>query len=104
MKKFLVSNFFVLLLVCFCAADEYSSKYEDNEKVLLFVNKVGPFRNPQEVYGFHILPFCQPGVDFEYAESRFEGLGEALQGYELVYSGMDMRFKGCQKNLNLTKL
>jgi len=72
----------------FC--DEYSQKYADSEEVVLFVNKIGPFRNPQEVYKYYILPWCQPK---DVVESRFEGLGEALQGYELRQSEIKIYFK-----------
>jgi transmembrane 9 superfamily protein 3 len=54
------------------------------------VNKVGPFRNPQETYMFYSLPYCRPE---EEEESGFEGLGEALQGYELRKSSMKIFFK-----------
>lgn len=74
-------------LVC---ADEYSHRYVDGEEILLWVNKVGPYRNPQETYKYYTLPYCRPAQD---VESRFEGLGEALQGYELIQSDMKVYFK-----------
>jgi transmembrane 9 superfamily protein 3 len=51
--------------------------------VILWVNKVGPYRNPQETYKYFALPFCKPSVE---VETHAEGLGEALQGYELMKS------------------
>jgi hypothetical protein len=54
------------------------------------VNKVGPFQNPQESYAYYDLPFCAPDKHIETAE----GLGEALQGYELVQSDIVIPFKG----------
>jgi len=71
-------------------ADESSNTYENGEEVILWVNKVGPFRNPQETYEFYTLPYCHPE---EIIESGFEGLGEALQGYELRKSPMIINFK-----------
>jgi hypothetical protein len=52
------------LLVTICglaaaAADEWSHKYKPNEDVTLWVNKVGPYHNPQETYVYYSLPFCQ---------------------------------------------
>ena len=51
------------LLVTICvlaaaAADEWSHKYKPNEDVTLWVNKVGPYHNPQETYVYYSLPFC----------------------------------------------
>lgn len=36
------------------------------------------------------LPFCRPA---ELIESKTEGLGEALLGYELIKSNIEMKFK-----------
>lgn len=58
--------------------------------MILWVNKVGPFRNPQETYLFYSLPYCSPE---EQIESGLEGLGEALQGYELRKSPIKVYFK-----------
>lgn len=58
--------------------------------MILWVNKVGPFRNPQETYEFYSLPYCHPD---EVVDAGFEGLGEALQGYELRKSPMLVHFK-----------
>jgi transmembrane 9 superfamily protein 3 len=33
------------------AADEESHRYKEQEEVILWVNKVGPYNNPQETYG-----------------------------------------------------
>jgi len=95
------------LLLCSIAlvlSDEYSHRYVDGEEILLWVNKVGPYRNPQETYKYYTLPYCRPPQD---VESRFEGLGEALQGYELIQSDMKVYFKRdvpestlCEKTLN----
>ncbi|KAL4558803.1 hypothetical protein LXL04_037005 [Taraxacum kok-saghyz] len=36
--------------------------YQPDDKVTLWVNKVGPYNNPQETYNFYSLPFCHlPG-------------------------------------------
>lgn len=62
----------------------------------MWVNKVGPFQNPQESYAYYDLPYCQPAEHEEWAES----LGEALQGYELVQSDMVIPFKGARPRLS----
>ncbi|KAL6043065.1 Transmembrane 9 superfamily member 1 [Balamuthia mandrillaris] len=83
-------------------AHEHS--YDKQEKVTLYVNKVGPFRNPQETYSYYSLPFCPPD---KIVESKTEGLGEALLGYELIESRITIRFredmpraKICARTLN----
>ena len=35
-------------------------RYKDGEKVMLYVNKVGPYFNPQETYHYYQLPVCRP--------------------------------------------
>lgn len=34
--------------------------YKQGDNVTLFVNKVGPYHNPQETYHFYTLPVCRP--------------------------------------------
>lgn len=72
------------------ATDDHSVPYKDGDPVALWVNKVGPFRNPQETYLFYSLPFCQPEKQ---EETHIEGLGEALQGYELRLSPLKIEYK-----------
>jgi transmembrane 9 superfamily protein 3 len=70
-------------------------QYEEGEEVVLYVNKVGPYNNPQETYEFYSrIPLCPPD---NIEEGRLEGLGEALQGYELVKSGIKIAFKGSKR-------
>jgi len=58
----------------------------------------------QETYLFYSLPFCKPSAD---VETHLEGLGEALQGYELRASPIELQYKLdqsknviCKKTLN----
>jgi hypothetical protein len=44
----------------------------------------------KEKYEYYSLPFCQPK---QRIETRFEGLGEALEGYELIKSDIKIKFK-----------
>ena len=57
------------------------------------VNKVGPYNNPQETYNYYYLPFCKHFADGK-AEHSWGGLGEVLQGNELINSQIDVRFQG----------
>lgn len=67
-------------------------QYTDKEEVVLWMNTVGPYHNRQETYKYFSLPFC---VGTKKTISHYhETLGEALQGVELEFSGLDIRFKG----------
>lgn len=66
-------------------------RYSEGEEVILYVNRVGPYANPQETYMYYSLPFCKP--EESNIEGKMESLGEALQGYELRKSGLDFKFK-----------
>jgi transmembrane 9 superfamily member 3 len=56
------------------------------------MNTVGPYHNRQETYAYFSLPFC---IGSKPAISHYhETLGEALQGVELEFSGLDIEFKG----------
>lgn len=67
-------------------------QYEDNEEVVMWMNTVGPYHNRQETYSFFSLPFCR-GPLHEVGHYH-ETLGEALQGVELEFSGLEIGFKG----------
>ena len=56
------------------------------------MNTVGPYHNRQETYAFSSLPFCH-GSKTKISHYH-ETLGEALQGVELEFSGLDIDFKG----------
>jgi len=113
MRFYLAARFTVargLLLTLFflsaAVAKLSTHKYSDGEKVILYVNKVGPFRNPQETYLYYDLPYCPPPRMIDVRE----GLGEALQGYELTQSALDIRFRAntpttliCSVNLDEAK-
>lgn len=59
------------------------------------MNTVGPYHNRQETYEYYSLPFCKG--DKKTISHYHETLGEALQGVELEFSGLDVIFKS--KNL-----
>lgn len=71
--------------------DEHTHRYEDNEEVVLWMNTVGPYVNHQETYNYFSLPFCRgPKKDISHYH---ETIAEAIQGVELEFSGLDMKFK-----------
>jgi len=67
-------------------------QYKDSDEVVLWMNTVGPYHNRQETYSYFSLPFC-PGPKKDISHYH-ETLSEALQGVELVFSGLDIDFKG----------
>ena len=75
-----------------CVADEYSHKYEIGEALNLWVNKVGPYHNPQETYLYYSLPFCT-SKPVDELKHRWDGLGEVLEGNDLISSGLDLQFR-----------
>lgn len=79
----------LLLLSSPALASESDHKYETDEQVILWVNKVGPYNNPQETYNYFSLPFCHPPGN---PGHRWGGLGEVLGGNELIDSLLDIKF------------
>lgn len=67
-------------------------QYIDKEEVVLWMNTVGPYHNRQETYKYFSLPFCAGSK--KTISHYHETLGEALQGVELEFSGLDIKFKG----------
>ncbi len=66
-------------------------QYFDSEEVVVWINTVGPYHNRQETYPYFSLPFCR-GAKQEISHYH-ETMGEALQGVELEFSGLDVDFK-----------
>eukprot|EP00271_Cylindrocystis_brebissonii_P003027 TRINITY_DN1377_c0_g1_i1.p1 TRINITY_DN1377_c0_g1~~TRINITY_DN1377_c0_g1_i1.p1 ORF type:complete len:600 (+),score=132.97 TRINITY_DN1377_c0_g1_i1:226-2025(+) len=81
----------LLSLAATSSAFEYFHKYSIGDKVKLWVNKAGPYKNPQETYNYYELPFCRP--DNGRPEHKWGGLGEVLEGNELIDSQMEFKFR-----------
>ncbi|GKV21224.1 hypothetical protein SLEP1_g31222 [Rubroshorea leprosula] len=64
--------------------------YQQDDPVTLWVNKVGPYNNPQERYNYYSLPFCHPSGN---PAHKWGGLGEVLGGNELIDSQIDIKFR-----------
>ncbi|CAI0400880.1 unnamed protein product [Linum tenue] len=97
---------FVVTLALFAVDSAASSPanrhYNAGDDVPLFVNKVGPFRNPSETYEFYELPFCRPDRVIQTKQT----LGEVLNGDRLANALYDLKFLEaksratlCQKKL-----
>lgn len=66
------------------SAGKETHTYENDEKVVVWTDKVGPYNNPQETYKYGLLGLCElEGVDSEQGEL---GIGEALEGHEFYSS------------------
>ncbi|KAL8162441.1 hypothetical protein V2J09_013930 [Rumex salicifolius] len=99
----------VLLLTSFTAiASESDHKYDTGEPVTLWVNKVGPYNNPQETYNYFSLPYCHSSDN---AAHKWGGLGEVLGGNELIDSQLNIKFgksvgktKVCELELDAAKV
>ncbi|XP_022867769.1 transmembrane 9 superfamily member 1-like [Olea europaea var. sylvestris] len=83
----LLASFFIISLAF---ASESDHKYRPDDPITLWVNKVGPYNNPQETYNYYSLPFCRPSGN---AAHKWGGLGEVLGGNELIDSLIDIKFK-----------
>ncbi|KAL1222853.1 Transmembrane 9 superfamily member 1 [Cardamine amara subsp. amara] len=78
-------------------ASDSDHKYQADEQVTLWVNKVGPYNNPQETYNYYSLPFCRPSVKNVH---KWGGLGEVLGGNELIDSEIPIKFsKNVDRNV-----
>jgi len=89
-------------------ADEGTHTYVDNEKVIIWVNKVGPFNNPTETYPYYSkkVPVCDRAAELnvdhkEFHYHRIEGLGSILQGNDIKNSGIPVKFKQNQGKSSL---
>ena len=85
----------VALLAAGCSlvsAGEYDHNYVAGEDVTLWVNRVGPYHNPQETYLYYSLPFCS-SKPLDQLEHRYDAIGEILEGNDLISSGLGMKFR-----------
>ncbi|CAL9185471.1 unnamed protein product [Musa hybrid cultivar] len=90
------------------SASESDHTYQNDDHVTLWVNKVGPYNNPQETYNYYILPFCHLPRN---AAHKWGGLGEVLGGNQLVDSQIEIKFRKnvdkasiCAINLDAAKV
>ncbi|BFZ21599.1 hypothetical protein BsWGS_24638 [Bradybaena similaris] len=75
------------LVADFCLVS--SSSYKEGDKVLIYVNKVGPYFNPHETYHYYQLPVCRPNK----IEHKSLTLGEVLDGDRMAESLYDITFR-----------
>ena len=72
------------------SGDETDHKYGNEDRLYVYGNKIGPFNNPLETYGyFDVLPWCEPANK----EAKALSVGEALAGDELIKLDVELKFK-----------
>ncbi len=54
------------------------------------------YNNPQETYNYYYLPFCAP-PGAEKAKHKWGGLGEVLEGNELIDSQLEVKFRSASR-------
>ena len=54
------------------------------------------YNNPQETYNYYYLPFCAP-PGAEKAKHKWGGLGEVLEGNELIDSQLEVKFRSAPR-------
>jgi transmembrane 9 superfamily protein 3 len=74
----------VLLLPCVTAVE-----YRQGDSVPVWLSTIGPYDNRYESYSYNSLPYCNY---MKHVDKKTSTLGEALQGMEMIHSGMDIRF------------
>lgn len=48
------------LVLCLWTQLVWAVSFKQGDPVTLYVNKVGPYHNPQETYHYYTLPVCRP--------------------------------------------
>ncbi|XP_059299430.1 transmembrane 9 superfamily member 1-like isoform X2 [Lycium ferocissimum] len=82
--------FLPIFIICSCfLAYPAIAKYQKDDPVTLWINKAGPYENPQETYSYYSLPYCPPA----HVDHKRGGLGESLGGNDLIDSRIDIKFK-----------
>lgn len=79
----------VLIAAMLMPSAVVGSSYKEGEKVVMYVNKVGPYFNPQETYHYYSLPVCRP----DKVEHKSLSLGEVLDGDRMAVSMYQIDFK-----------
>ncbi|KAJ4925590.1 hypothetical protein JOQ06_018316 [Pogonophryne albipinna] len=72
-----------------CLFSGWAVGYKQGDNVTLYVNKVGPYHNPQETYHYYTLPVCRP----EKVHHKSLSLGEVLDGDRMAESLYYIRFR-----------
>lgn len=75
-------------------------RYAAGQEVPVYVNKVGPYHNPQETYHYYSLPVCRP----DRVRHRSLSLGEVLDGDRMAESLYRIAFRKDHSRRQLCQL
>ncbi|XP_016301586.1 transmembrane 9 superfamily member 1-like isoform X1 [Sinocyclocheilus anshuiensis] len=89
-----------VLILCLLPRFGWAVSYKQGDLVILYVNKVGPYHNPQETYHYYTLPVCRP----KEVRHKALSLGEVLDGDRMAESLYNIRFKENTERQMLCKL
>ncbi|CAK7327943.1 unnamed protein product [Dovyalis caffra] len=78
----------IVLSVHQASSDETDHRYRVGDPVPLYANKVGPYRNPSETYGYFDLGYCMP----DNVKRKKLSLVEVLNGDRLVSAPYQLEF------------
>ncbi|KAJ8413238.1 hypothetical protein AAFF_G00092340 [Aldrovandia affinis] len=78
----------------------WAVSYKSGDPVTLYVNKVGPYHNPQETYHYYTLPVCRP----KEVRHKALSLGEVIDGDRMAESLYDIRFRENTERQTLCQL
>ncbi|XP_064416458.1 transmembrane 9 superfamily member 1 [Latimeria chalumnae] len=92
--------FLIFVLASVLVHFAHGIHYKQGDAVLLYVNKVGPYHNPQETYHYYQLPVCRP------MEIRHKSLslGEVLDGDRMAESLYEIKFRENAEQKTLCEL
>jgi len=90
----------LLLLLLLPSGAQGGGRYQAGEPVTLYVNKVGPYHNPQETYHYYRLPVCRPPT----VRHKSLSLGEVLDGDRMAESLYQLAFRRNQSKKVLCDL
>jgi len=92
MKPLQLATLLCLLIACSkLAAANTEKTYREGDFVPSYVNNIGPYANPSELYPYYTLPFCVP--EHIKIENRNTPLGEVLEGDAISNSLYQIQFK-----------
>uniref|UniRef100_A0A8C5Q5G3 Transmembrane 9 superfamily member n=1 Tax=Leptobrachium leishanense TaxID=445787 RepID=A0A8C5Q5G3_9ANUR len=100
-----------LALLCLWLTAPYAAarevRYKSGDPVMLYVNKVGPYHNPQETYHYYKLPVCAP----QQIVHKSLSLGEVLDGDRMAESVYKIEFRRnmereplCEQKLSVSQV
>jgi len=84
--------FLLAVLSRYVEGDMITHKYKKGDVVDLWVNKVGPYSNPQEAYEYYTLPFCASSSEKHDLPAPNPSLSEILGGHTLRHTGFEIPF------------